>query len=123
MGRTYEGKSKSTKGRFGERDFDVNYSEANVLGAIMSSIGAHSKVLEEVWKKFGVDHGTSARFDMTKKECIDAAKKLKALPDKERDVLFEKCKGFVEDGKREYFDLIFREWVEFLRTCGGYDVY
>lgn len=125
MGRTYASKSKLAKGRFGDKDFDVNYSGADILGEIMLSVGEHSKSLEEVNKKFGDDNlfMPSTRFKMTKKECIDAAKKLEALPDKERNAVFEKCKNLVQDSKREYFDGIFKEWVEFLRTCGGYEVY
>jgi hypothetical protein len=124
MGRTYEAKSKKAKGNGGS-DFDVNFAGADILGCLMKAVGEHSKELEKFHKplvKLGIDHPCT-RYKMPKKDCIRAAKKLKALKDEKLEETFEKCKQWFESGSTvDTLKEFAAEWAKFLETCGGYEV-
>ena len=123
MGRTYEAKSKKAKGN-GDTNFDVNFAGADILGCLMFAVGEHSKSIEENSKKYGItDRMPCTRFKMPKKDCLRAAKRLKALTDDEMKVAFERCEFCFEHGSTvDVLKEFAAEWIAFLETCGGYNV-
>lgn len=122
MGRTYIAKNKKAKGN--SPDYDVNYSGAEILGYLMHAVGEHSKAVEDHDAQNGLsDRSPCTKFEMTKEECVRSATKLETITEEQLAVVFEKCKScFEKDSTPKDLKDMTQRWIDFLKTCNGYEV-
>lgn len=123
MGRTYIPKNKKAKGNLG-KNFDMNFSGCEILGCLMKAVDEHNKKLEEEHARFNIVHKVPCTwFKMPKRDCLRAAKKLRALSDDALAVVLNQCRHCFEPGSKVADLRAFMvEWADFLETCGGYEV-